>query len=85
MVKKINLKLLFFKWLIFLLAGVINLLALFSWADVFAFGTPDNLLSWGLLVANTLIGWVMIHVCYKNWDFNIYDHFMDDIPSHQIK
>jgi|JYMV01.1.fsa_nt_gi hypothetical protein len=77
MVKKINIKLWLFKWLIIGLAIVINGLALLSWLDLLLFGQPKNFFEWSILISNTSIGWVMIHVCYVNWDFNIYDHFMD--------
>lgn len=78
MIKKINPILLLLKLMAFLLAALVNGLALLSWLDVFLFGYPKDILSWGFLVANTLIGWVMIHICYKNWDFNIYNHYMDE-------
>lgn len=77
MVKKINVKLWLFKWVIITLAIVINGLALLSWVDLFLFGQPKNFYEWAILTSNTAIGWVMIHVCYVNWDLNIYDHFMD--------
>jgi hypothetical protein len=76
MIKKINLRLLFIKWLIISLSVVINILALFNWIDVFFFGIPSDSTDFLFLITNTLIGLMLIHVCYNNKDFNIYDHFI---------
>lgn len=77
MIKKINIKLMFFKWLVVALAIIINILALISWMDLYFYGPPEEIEGWVLLGANTAIGWVLIHVCYINWNVIPYDHYMD--------
>lgn len=77
MIKKLNIKLVLFKWVIVILAFVINSLALLSWLDLIFYGQPNEIEGWVLLISNTTIGWMLIHVCYVNWGVNTYDHYMD--------
>lgn len=77
MIKKLNYKRVFFKWLGVTLAVVVNILAIFSWLDVIYYGWPKSSDIWGLLVGNTALGMILIRMCYVNWNIEAYDHYID--------
>lgn len=78
MIKKINYKIAFFRWLFIILAVWVGLLALVSWIDLLFYGLPTGMEGWAPLIANTLIAAMLVRVCMMNWDTNIYNHYMDD-------